>query len=167
MDSGTPQEHLNEIKTLDDIGLARVPYFKRKNLPERPGLYFLLNGDEILYIGYSSNLRRRWNSRRRLMETVDPKYLEIGYILLSEDEGLLQEVKYIKQFNPPFNFASIKEPKGIIIRARITQQENQNLLSACKAADMNISDFVREAISYYTNHILFEKWQSFFRKTDG
>jgi excinuclease UvrABC nuclease subunit len=38
----------------------------RQHLPEAPGLYFVYDNDELLYIGYAKNIRQRWRSHHRL-----------------------------------------------------------------------------------------------------
>ena len=40
----------------------QISYFKKKNLPDKPGVYFFLKGKEILYIGKATSLRDRIKS---------------------------------------------------------------------------------------------------------
>jgi excinuclease UvrABC nuclease subunit len=38
----------------------------RTHLPPAPGLYFVYDNDELLYIGYAKNIRKRWQNHHRL-----------------------------------------------------------------------------------------------------
>ena len=94
---------------------------KIKELPNSPGVYFLKgeNG-EVLYIGKSSNLRKRVSSYFRPQRRVRAERLEamvgriedITYITTAtEAEALIYENSLIKQLSPRYN-VSLRDDKS-------------------------------------------------------
>ncbi len=82
-----------------------------KNLPNRPGVYRMMNADgDVLYVGKARNLKKRVQSYTRMMGhtnriarmisgTVNMEFVTTA----SEAEALLLEANLIKRFKPPFN----------------------------------------------------------------
>jgi len=61
------------------------------------GIYFLIDGDEIVYIGQSSRI-----SRRIPEHLVDKKFNRIFLLIVSDNINKL-EIDYINKFNPKYN----------------------------------------------------------------
>ena len=81
--------------------------FDRKNLPDRPGIYFVCSDDKsenpIKYIGQTQSLKKRWSYHHRMN---DFKNLTKPYIYYSEYPlGRLDflEKKYIEYIQPELN----------------------------------------------------------------
>jgi len=72
-----------------------------KRLDENPGycLYFLIDGDEVVYIGYTASLLARVKIHRKDKEFTDVYYLDC----LSKEKVLQLEEYYIKTFQPKHN----------------------------------------------------------------
>ncbi len=85
---------------------------KRLSLPDRPGVYKMLNGKgEILYVGKATSLKSRVNSYFRGQRNKDPRKLEmltqthdIAHIECgSALEAAILETDEIKRHDPPYN----------------------------------------------------------------
>ena len=51
--------------TVDPFTLPSLPLANRSELPNCPAIYFVLNGDAVLYIGRANNLYQRWAAHHR------------------------------------------------------------------------------------------------------
>ncbi|MBI2810131.1 MAG: GIY-YIG nuclease family protein [Candidatus Melainabacteria bacterium] len=87
---------------------------KRLSLPDRPGVYKMLNGKgEILYVGKATSLKSRVNSYFRGQRNKDPRKLEmltqthdIAHIECgSALEAAILETDEIKRHDPPYNYS--------------------------------------------------------------
>lgn len=90
-----------------------INQLKKKNLPDRPGVYFFKKGQEILYIGKATNLRDRTRSyfASDLIKTRGPAILDM--VTQADDvtyqetdsvlEALLLESALIKKHQPKYN----------------------------------------------------------------
>ncbi len=87
---------------------------KRLTLPDRPGVYKLLNTDgRILYVGKATSLKSRVNSYFRGQKTKGSRLNELVTQVFNIEvievhsplQAALVETDAIKQFNPPFNRA--------------------------------------------------------------
>jgi len=79
------------------------------------GVYFLLDEDEIVYIGQSTNIYRRLSSHLSLKKFKFTKfaYLEFPINLLSNEE-----VKYIKKFKPKYNTNFLHKRAEILLSVK-------------------------------------------------
>lgn len=73
-------------------------------LPSLPGIYFAMDGNYVLYVGQSENIRKRWGSHHRhrdIRQSCDNVRI---HFVLSDGRSLLeQEAEWIRACNPPFN----------------------------------------------------------------
>lgn len=44
--------------------LPSLPLFEKSHLPPLPGLYYVVSGTKVLYVGKAVSIRLRWNSSR-------------------------------------------------------------------------------------------------------
>jgi excinuclease UvrABC nuclease subunit len=65
--------------------------------PHGPVVYFILSGDDVIYIGKSVNLRRRLGSH-----TV-PNFFRVLYLTVTRDDQSVLEEALINRFRPLFN----------------------------------------------------------------
>ncbi|MBE9195104.1 GIY-YIG nuclease family protein [Synechocystis sp. LEGE 06083] len=96
---------LVELSQINPAELSAVSVEERDELPEQPGIYFVLNKDDaIQYIGMSINLQKRWYSHHRQS---DFDLIEDGKIafITSLPRHYLQEIEsvLIKSFIPKLN----------------------------------------------------------------
>lgn len=92
---------LKEIKKLPSVSFK-----ERKKLPSVMGVYFVLDGENLLYIGCSKNIRRRWANGHHRLEWIN-KYSNQPSIYWLDDSSLeflkWIERELIKKLNPRFN----------------------------------------------------------------
>lgn len=75
-----------------------------QHLPSSAGIYFALRGSEVLYIGQSDNMQRRWvNSHHKMDELRALENVRIHFILSDGRPLLQQEAEWISAFSPPMN----------------------------------------------------------------
>lgn len=86
---------------VDLNALPRVSVSQRRKLPETAGVYFVLTNDlQLLYIGSTIKLRRRWATAHHK----EHKFEQAAFIAwLSTDDYVTLELSLIAQFNPPLN----------------------------------------------------------------
>lgn len=101
---------LNNI--LSHLHTARVlayPSCDRTQLPKQPGLYYVVQGRRVVYVGLAgerrSNLHARWNS-------YSPHKMQgqgvIHYRVMSRNQLRYAEAVEIQRFNPPYNIVRPK-----------------------------------------------------------
>lgn len=104
------------VKNLNPFNLPSTPLIECQNLPKISGIYFVLESEEILYIGKSQNLRTRWTGHHRWnqlnnreVENISIAWLKVNTLeLLPEMERI-----FIKRFNPLLNFTKVEAVKPI------------------------------------------------------
>ncbi len=84
------QRALAEAISLDEI----------KNFPTYSGLYFVYEGEELVYVGRAKNIRKRWMGHHRKKLFSNLKCV-VGFM---ETECLEMEKDFINEFNPKYNF---------------------------------------------------------------
>lgn len=84
-------------------GVVSLP--TRNLLPSRSGLYLVISGHEVVYIGKSKNIRNRWrgSTHHKLDEVKSLLFPQIIWIEMSIDEANTKEVELIKRFSPRLN----------------------------------------------------------------
>ena len=119
---------LSELRTLAAPRKRRV-YDKRslaRGAPTRPGVYlFRDRHDQVLYVGRARDLRARLRSyfrSERQRPSVEAALLALNRIewrvLGSELEAALEELKLIRELEPPANSRSRRKEHGVYLRRR-------------------------------------------------
>jgi DNA polymerase III epsilon subunit family exonuclease len=119
---------LSELRTLAAPRKRRV-YDKRahaRGAPTRPGVYlFRDRRDQVLYVGRARDLRARLRSyfrSERQRPSVEAALLALDRIewrvLGSELEAALEEVRLIRELQPPANSRSRRKERGVYLRRR-------------------------------------------------
>lgn len=91
--------------SINPLTLPSLSLFDRRLLPNCPAIYFVLDGDRVLYIGKANNLVQRWKAHQRWFQFK----AMVGDIRLAWLEctelGLLTEIEasLIDAFEPEFN----------------------------------------------------------------
>jgi DNA-binding Xre family transcriptional regulator len=99
-----------DIENINIHSLLTLPISERKNLPETSGLYFVISGEEIIYIGVSINLKQRWLTHHKLKTILCFNFLKIAYILLERGDLSISEKEAIDYFRPKLNSANRNYP---------------------------------------------------------
>jgi hypothetical protein len=102
LSAGWTFTNLDQIKALDS-----VPFTRRKELPDAPGMYFaIVNGDRVAYIGTSKvSLRRRWKEHNRRPSLLALGAVEIAYAVC-DDLAVLAEAERaaVRVMRPALNY---------------------------------------------------------------
>jgi hypothetical protein len=117
--------------------LPSVAFIEKETLPDCCGIYFVMNGDEILYIGKSVRICNRWKAHHKLemiksLENSDN--FRIAWLEL-KDRTLLDEteIALITHFKPKLNGAVFRS----INKAQPDKSETVRIKSS-------FADFIRE-----------------------
>jgi len=119
---------LSELRTLAAPRKRRV-YDKRslaRGAPTRPGVYlFRDRNDQVLYVGRARDLRARLRSyfrSERQRPSVEAALLALARVewrvLGSELEAALEELRLIRELQPPANSRSRRKERGVYLRPR-------------------------------------------------
>jgi DNA polymerase III epsilon subunit family exonuclease len=119
---------LSDLKTLAAPRKRRV-YAKRalaRNAPTRPGVYlFRDRHDQVLYVGRARDLRARLRSyfrSERQRPSVEAALLALNRIewrvFGSELEAALEELRLIRELQPPANSRSRRKEHGVYLKRR-------------------------------------------------
>ena len=119
---------LSELRTLAAPRKRRV-YDKRslaRGAPTRPGVYlFHDRNDHVLYVGRARDLRARLRSyfrSERQRPSVEAALLALHRVewrvLGSELEAALEELRLIRELQPPANSRSRRKERGVYLRRR-------------------------------------------------
>ncbi|MCS6942350.1 MAG: GIY-YIG nuclease family protein [Geminocystis sp.] len=98
------------------LGLPRVELKQRDLLPPRPGIYYVVDGEKVVwYIGKAKNLKKRWQgkSHHRIYQLMTQKKKEfiIYYQLVGEGDLDEWERKAIAKYNPTLNDGEAKRKR--------------------------------------------------------
>lgn len=100
----TTNKMLINPKTLDINTLPYVPLESRSCLPNKPSIYFAVDGENtIQYIGKSFNLRTRWANHSKIKELNSIGNIRIFYLILYTELIEITESSLIEYFKPPLN----------------------------------------------------------------
>jgi len=77
------------------------------------GIYFLLSGDRIIYIGQSINIFNRMFTHHIINKTDRIRFIRCNKKRLNE-----YEMRWIRKFRPKFNSMGLKPDKPIVLRDR-------------------------------------------------
>ena len=133
------------LETLDITALPGCPVAERKQLPDRPGIYFVLDGATVLYIGRAVNLRNRWAQHHRLAQVGSAK---IAYQEVS-DPAMLDavEIACIDHFQPTLNRTQVPCVNGVIdekvLYVRIGEPRHREIAEMAQRDDRSITSMVR------------------------
>jgi hypothetical protein len=107
--------------------LPSVPFRERKLFPSTKGVYFVLDGDEIVYIGMTSGeFKRRWQGHHRTGDIDDgcisPR---IFFLSLDMTERQIMDVEkaLVIALSPRLNSSPVMRYKRAIINTQRTQSE--------------------------------------------
>lgn len=108
---------------LDLSVLPRVAVARRRDLPDEPGLYFVLDpAGEVLYIGLAtSSLMQRWRAHHRQAQAQAIPDAAVAYLVMHEP-ALLPDIEQalIIHFRPRWNRTAIpstgQRPVSVTVR---------------------------------------------------
>ena len=147
-------------QSVNPFALPSVPLENRKQLPEKPCIYFAIDSrGAIQYIGQSKNLRQRWSGHHRYSALDELGGVKVAWLELS-DESLLYSVEtaLIQYFDPPLNHGifpvqngkfGVKgtEPLGRRISVRLHQSVEDKLSAIAGKKNVSSSELIRWIVS--------------------
>ena len=92
-------------ESITPSSLPSLPLEDRKQLPEKPCIYFAIDRNEVIqYIGRSVNLQQRWGQHHRHGQLKAMGDVKVAWLEVS-DPSLLPEIEdaAIAHFEPPLN----------------------------------------------------------------
>lgn len=106
------------------------------------GVYFLFEGDEVVYVGQGANPMARINTH-----LIDKKF-DSYYVVPCDEENLNQtEAEYITKYLPKYNKSMPQSPSSRGVGRLLPEQRDQNIiikgsiLSNCLYLDLSGFDF--------------------------
>lgn len=113
----------------NSFDLSKLPSAEIKNLsnlPESPGIYFAVDGKDILYIGIASNINARWGGHHRLPDVKKLPNCRIHYFVVNKNNNELKEIEslLIERYQPKLNGSPMPQPP---LNVRLTNQQRENL----------------------------------------
>jgi len=119
------------------------------------GIYFVLAGDAVLYIGKATNLYQRWDAHHRLKQLNKRGGCRIAWMTV-DDAGLLDELEQvcITHFEPVLNREAV--PGGsrtvregeVWVTARIPDDAKTRLEAFAEEKELSTSHVMRRFLLY-------------------
>lgn len=89
---------------VNPFALPYVNLDDKTDLPSNPGLYFVIDGKTLLYIGRSKDLNQRWKSHHRYKQIkAIAKNPQIAFLDVDDEDLLWVERDVINRFKPVLN----------------------------------------------------------------
>lgn len=88
---------------------ASVLLEDRRSLPQTSGVYAVIKQKKIYYIGFSSNLNRRWRGtgHHRFAQADKLGRPSLHYLPLPKQDARTLEKRLISEYSPPWNYSKI------------------------------------------------------------
>ncbi len=88
---------------------AAVKLEERSRLPRTAGVYAVIKRKKIYYIGFSTNLHRRWRgkSHHRFAQANKLGRPSLHYLPVSSDYARTAEKILIAKYRPPWNYSKV------------------------------------------------------------
>lgn len=77
----------------------------KSKLPSIAGIYFAVQGEDVLYIGQSYNIRQRWERHHKYGQLSELEGITIHYLESDGRPLLQQESEWLNLYRPPLNVA--------------------------------------------------------------
>lgn len=100
---------MNVITKIDLHTLPCVALVDHRDLPRIPAIYFVMRGDDVLYVGRAKSLKQRWASAHPMCKALKPNLSGVFVRWLPQYPGISRisqahiERAFIAAYRPPFN----------------------------------------------------------------
>lgn len=118
---------------INPFQLPYVEFSEKTQLPEKSGLYFVIDGDQILYVGKTIHFKRRWAGHHRYAQIKAMAKNPVIAWLDVEDTRLLDaESELIARFKPKLNWTRVSQdnskskPKAPYSQKRASQNNGNS-----------------------------------------
>jgi GIY-YIG catalytic domain len=127
-----------DVSKLVLADLPGVPAESIRNLPESPGVYFIICGHGVVhYIGQTVNLRTRLRKHRRLAQVENREGLMVRYWDVLKVDLLRIETECIAKFSPVLNRTHDDRPVTPPQKLDAYNQAFKDLLEGVSALDFS------------------------------
>lgn len=110
-----------DLASLPSVGLKLL-----NELPDQPGIYFVVADSEVLYIGKAKSIRARWYTHNRLPDILQWDNVAVSWLVFDGTPELLNEIERacIAHFSPVLNVlhkvsARPESPDNSYVRYRL------------------------------------------------
>ena len=101
---------------INPFSLPSVLLQNKDLLPARGAVYFVIDANEILYIGQTKNLYNRWRSHHKQPEISDSNQILIAWLECDEPQRTPLELELIKLHKPRLNgVRTDKQPVSFVL----------------------------------------------------
>lgn len=117
---------MTNVSKINPLVLPSVLLAGRKSLPQKPGVYFLLDGDAVLYIGQTFNLLQRLERHELLRQFNDTDNVRVAWLEWDKLDDLPElESKLIARFRPRLNsnFSTTTTSKVLCVTDGVLNEE--------------------------------------------
>lgn len=138
---------------IDLSTLPSVAFTSKKTLPQCCGIYFVLNEDEILYIGKTVNLLQRWKSHHKLemiKEFENSDNFRIAWLEI-ENQNILEEteIALITHFKPKLNKHTNTSKSEVV---RIREIHAEYIHSIANKLNISFMEALYSIIDFHKEH---------------
>lgn len=139
---------------LDLLTLPSLPLNQRSQLPNCPAIYFVMQGEHVLYIGKTINLAQRWVDHHKWNQLIAlGTPVKIAWLECSDKNLLTQiETALIRQFAPELNgyvTDKKKDPNYGLLRGFVLQDLLKRFKIYCVENGVDNSQGLENLLSEY------------------
>ncbi|MBD2303209.1 GIY-YIG nuclease family protein [Nostoc sp. FACHB-190] len=142
------------VKIINPLKLPSLSLASRKDLPGCPAIYFVLDGDYVLYVGKTNNLQQRWTAHQVLNRVSGSnKHLSIAW-LKCDDAGILSslEKQLIESLRPEWNInkgTKKDDPDYVALRGHIPKELFKRFKMFCLEKEVDNSQGLEYVLQEY------------------
>lgn len=127
--------------------LPSVTLDQRRDLPACQGIYFVMDGARVLYVGKAGNIGSRWRNHHRLYALRQLPGISIAWLQFDGDEQLLTQIEdaCIVYFDPPMNWSAV-QGRQVVRTVSFPAGLYQRLEEAAQREERPVSELVLEAV---------------------
>lgn len=132
-------------ESINPLELPSLPLESRRELSPCPAIYFVLKGEQVLYIGRTVNLNKRWRKHAKLRQLKSyTGHIHIAW-LECNDISLLSsiEIALINFFQPELNGHSPNPNERIALIRRQLGLTQRRLAEAIGVTDQSVCNWER------------------------
>lgn len=129
----------------DPMNLPSVPFTERHHLPAKPGIYFALSKDKVVYIGQTVSFFARLKTHHRRPQFADIADLRIAWWMVDDVSQLRStETALIEHFAPLLNRTHLPRKNGgpVLLSAKIDPTLSEVINTMAKPAGRTRSNMV-------------------------
>jgi hypothetical protein len=131
------------VAEINPLGLPSLPLAERRNLPDCPAIYLVLEGTSVLYIGRTEDLQQRWVAHHRYSQLKNNGSARIAWLECTESELLPAiESALIELFCPPLNGSPLEG----YVRGRVPESVRARFKASCALQGRDMSEVLEELI---------------------